>query len=283
MSTEIDDLHEVAFGFRPPKKGAAGERLAAVVLTVLGWKDVVHDTEQDIDGRRAEHQLDVTARHPDGRIARLLVECKGWNCTVGKRTLDTLVGVRGQIGADAAAVATTKGYTKGAIDVAVDEIIAILPLRAFDQGNPDPYVNTITLTIRAFGSKHSNFDVELMTDYGLERGKEFQVHLAGEDRLLRLDGSPAETITEVLRGNAAPMEEGIFQQRVLRDRVCARVLSAHWRRGHTNFSEPMRPSDSAMALVGAYGWVVTSRLTMTANLKKCGYSTVKRSKSSSVV
>jgi len=122
VSSAIEDLHEAAFGFRPAKPGTAYERLGAVVLATLGWQDVQHDTLAAGEGRLTEHQLDVTARHPAGEIRRLIIECKDWNAEVGKGVLDTLVGVRTQLGADAAAaVVTTVGYTEGAVTVAVDE------------------------------------------------------------------------------------------------------------------------------------------------------------------
>ena len=130
-----DELHESVFGFRPEKKGEAYERLAAVVLAVLGWQDVTHDVRERPEGKRALHQLDVTAKHPDGRILQFVVECKDWNRIVGKGTVDALVGVRSQIGADAAAVVTTKGFTRGARSVAADEDIALVLLTPFSE-NP---------------------------------------------------------------------------------------------------------------------------------------------------
>jgi hypothetical protein len=97
-----DELHEKLFSYQPAKPGTAYERLAALVLAGLGWDDVAHDTRLRPAGRRAEHQLDVTASHPDGSVKRLLVECKDWNKPVGKGTLDALVGVRDQLNFDAA-------------------------------------------------------------------------------------------------------------------------------------------------------------------------------------
>jgi hypothetical protein len=63
--SEIDALHEALFGFRPTKQGRAYERLTAVVLAVFGWTDVQHDTREGLEGKRAKHRLDVTARHPN--------------------------------------------------------------------------------------------------------------------------------------------------------------------------------------------------------------------------
>jgi hypothetical protein len=104
--------HEAAFGFRPAKPGTAYERLSAVVLATLGWQEVVHDTTESVPGKLAEHQLDVTGRHPSGEIRRLIVECKDWDQVVDHATLDKLVGVRAQVGADAAAAMTTRPTTR---------------------------------------------------------------------------------------------------------------------------------------------------------------------------
>ena len=44
--------------------------------------------------RRANHQLDVTARHPAGDVRHLLVEYKDWSEMIGKLTIDALAGMR---------------------------------------------------------------------------------------------------------------------------------------------------------------------------------------------
>lgn len=217
MAATIEDLHEAAFGFRPAKVGAAYERLTAVVLAMQGWDQVAHDTTDRAPGKRAEHQLDVVGRHPSGELERLIVECKDWGETVGKRTLDTLIGVRAQLRADAAAVITTVGYTRGAIDVAIDENIGLWRLRPFDPENPDPYVKEITITTVAVGSTYSDFDVELMPAHDHEFPSEaaFQMRATGDDHLLHLDGAPAETFQAVLRSQHGTISDdaGPYQRR----------------------------------------------------------------------
>jgi hypothetical protein len=194
----MDDLHESAFDFRPKKEG---------------WQDVIHNVRERPEGKRARHQLDVTAKHPDGHIARLIVECKDWDKTVGKGTLDALVGVRKQVGADATAVVTTKGFTRGARSVAADEGVALVLLTPFSE-NPINYVKTIKLEIKPFGPpEFSDFDIELMPDHGLALDQPFSIKMRGDDRLRRLDGTPAETVMEVLRSQAGPLEAGVFQRR----------------------------------------------------------------------
>jgi hypothetical protein len=213
VSSAIEDLHVALFGFRPAKAGTAYERLAAVVLATLGWEGVVHDTTETAPGKLAGHQLDVTGRHPSGEIKRLIVECKDWDEVVGQGTLDTLVGVLAQVEADAAAVMTTKGYTSGAIDVAVDQDIAVLRLRPFDPENPDLYVKTITFTLEPVGSVYEDWDVELMPEAGLPSGTTFQIAIGGTDHLLHLDGSPAETVAEIIEAQKTTLEEGSYPRR----------------------------------------------------------------------
>jgi hypothetical protein len=213
VSTAIEDLHETLFGFRPAKAGTAYERLGALVLATLGWQQVVHDTTDSVEGKLAEHQLDVTARHPSGEIKRLVVECKDWDAVVGQDTLDKLVGVLAQVEADAAAVMTTKGYTGGAISVAVDEDIALLRLRPFNPENPDAYIKTITLVLEPVGSVYEDWDVEVMPDAGFPSGTTFQIAASGADHLLRLDDSPAETFAEVIEAQETTLEEGTYPRR----------------------------------------------------------------------
>jgi hypothetical protein len=206
VSSEIEDLHHAAFGLRPAKAGTAYERLSAVVLATRGWQNVVHDTSETAPGKLAAHQLDVTGCDPSGLVKRLIVECKDWDQVVDQATLDKLVGVRAQLGADAAAVITTKGYTAGAIAVAVDENIGLWRLRPFDPDDPEPYVKQITLTVIAVVSTYSDVTVEVPEDR-FPPGTPTQARAWTGDRLLYGDGSPAETLQEVLEGQRAKLDD----------------------------------------------------------------------------
>jgi hypothetical protein len=124
-----------------------------------------------------------------------------------------LVGVLAQVEADAAAVMTTKGYTGGAIKVAVDEDIAMLRLRPFDPEKPDLYIKTITFTLEPVGSVYEQWDVEAMPRAGLPSGTAFQIAASGADHLLRLDGSPAETFAEIIEAQKTTLEEGSYPRR----------------------------------------------------------------------
>jgi hypothetical protein len=76
MSSEIEDLHEEVFGFRPAKAGTAYERLGAIVGAARGATDVVHDETVTPPGRQAAHQLDVTCRLRSGELERVVIEFK---------------------------------------------------------------------------------------------------------------------------------------------------------------------------------------------------------------
>jgi hypothetical protein len=210
---DIENLHESLFGYIPTKTGTAYERIGALVLATLGWTDVVHDTRERPSGRQASHQIDIVAHDPAGEIRRLLVECKDWDKNVGQGTLNALVGVRAQTGADAAAVITTEGFSRGALKVAADEDISLVRLAAYDPARHGTnFATRITVTVNQFNLVHSEFRAEVierpespidMTSVRIDTG----AHLRHED------GSAAERIKDVLLAHASPRQEGVFHQR----------------------------------------------------------------------
>jgi hypothetical protein len=208
-----DDLHGRIFGFTPAKSGTAYERLAAVVLAGLGWESVKHETKLRPEGRRAQQRLDVTATHPDGSIRHLLVECKDWNKEVGKGTMDALVGVRDQAGFDAAMAVTTIGFTSGAVDVAVDEDVAMVILREHRPEDQGRFVRRVEAELKFFFPSFDSFDL-VLAESDLPVGKKLIFSLGEDDRLTHLDGTPAETLREVLESNAGalPREPGDFER-----------------------------------------------------------------------
>jgi hypothetical protein len=233
VSSAIEDLHEAIFGFRPAKAGTAYERLGAVVLATLGWENVVHDTTQPVESRLAEHQLDVTARHPSGEVTQLVVECKDWNKVVGQDTLDQLVGVLAQVGADGAAVMTTKGYTAGVIAVAVDQDIALLRLRPYAPEKPDVYIKTLTFRLDPVSSVYEDWNVEVVPDPDLPPGTTVDFAATGADHLLRLDGSHAETLAEVIEAQKTTLQEGSYPRRAEADTSVNVGYEALWRLAQT--------------------------------------------------
>lgn len=213
MADELETLHHDLFGFIPKKPGTSYERLAAVVLAVLGWQ-VTHDVKAQPIEKAAGHQLDVVARAPDGHVKRLVIECKDYAKTVEQGVLDTLVGVRQQVGADAAAVVTTIGFSAGARAVASDEDIALLRLRHFDPATEKgKFVMKVILKMGVLAPPHrSNFDVEVAPSAGVHGSFDFA--LTGEDRLSHLDGTPAETLAEVIAMGGAASAKGVYTRRV---------------------------------------------------------------------
>lgn len=205
-----DDLHNAIFGFRPAKAGIAYERLAAVVLASFGWQGVEHETSLRPEGRRAEQRLDVTATHPDGSVQHLLVECKDWSKQVGKGTLDALVGVRDQAGFDAAMAVTTKGFTAGAVDAAVDEDIAMVILR--EVRSDDRFVMGFTLELVPWGHDWSN--VQLLVDPNADAQNGQVGHMSTDDHFLFPDGTPAETLAEIFQSQSISWQEGAFEREV---------------------------------------------------------------------
>jgi hypothetical protein len=205
-----DELHEELFGFRPDKPGTAYERLAAVTLAALGWENVRHDTKLRPEGRRTTHQLDITATHSDGSVRHLLVECKDWNKDVGKGTLDALVGVRDQACFESAMAVTTKGFTSGAVNVAIDENIAKVILR--EVRPDDHFVMGYRLEVAPFGHHWSNVEFLVEEESDAADGKPRS--MSTDDHLLNPDGTRAERLLDVLHSQGGGWEEGTFDREI---------------------------------------------------------------------
>jgi restriction endonuclease len=209
---DIDQLHERLFGYVAGKPGTAYERIGAVVLATFGWESLIHDIKERPQGRKALHQLDITARDPKGEIKRLLVECKDWNREVGQGTVNALVGVRDQIGADAAVILSTEGFKRGAMNVAIDENIALVRLAAYDPAKYGTnFATRIAITAKPLAPpERSDFDVEVADAHGRT---EVTIQLTGDDHLLLADGSPAERIQDIVERHMSPAQEGQFRRR----------------------------------------------------------------------
>jgi hypothetical protein len=174
---------------------------------------VVHDRNERLAGRRATYQLDITARDPKGEIKRLLVECKDWNVKVEQDAVSTLVGVRDQVGAEAAAILTTEGFKRGALNVAIDEDIALVRLAPYDPAKHGTnFATRITVTMNRYTQVHFDFGCEVGDTAGLT-GSVHIPAMTGEDHFLLQDGSAAVRLLDVLRANASPTEEGSLRQR----------------------------------------------------------------------
>lgn len=166
--SDIEKLHDELFGVVPDKHGTAYERIAAVVMAVLGWDDVEYDRTEQPAGLLASHQIDVVCRHPDGTRERLIIECKdvGPNNKVDQAVLLKLVAVQGRLDAEHAAVVTTTDFTRGARQVAVDHDIALIRLRPYDPPRDDgTWVRAVSIELRMGFVIQT--DIRLVTDAGI--------------------------------------------------------------------------------------------------------------------
>jgi hypothetical protein len=208
----FDVLHQQLFGFVPAKHGTTYERLAAIVLAVLGWHDIVQAKTEKPAGRRTRQVLDVVARNPLGEQRRLIVECKHKaEGDVGKGVMDKLVGIGAQIGADDLAVITTQDFTRGARDVAFDEKIAMVKLRTYDPTR-DHFVLRVEATFRPQNPPViSDVDIEIGETEGLESETTVQFDL--RTPLETDSGEVAGTLEDVLQVNALRPAPGTFDRR----------------------------------------------------------------------
>lgn len=174
--SDIEKLNDELFGVVPDKHGTAYERIAAVVMAVLGWDDVEYDRTEQPAGLLASHQLDVVCRHSDGTRERLIIECKdvGPNNKVDQAVLLKLVAVQERLGAEHAAVLTTTDFTRGARHVAVDHDIALIRLRSYDPPTDDgTWVRAVNIELRMGFVIQT--DIRLVTDAGIVKAADARV------------------------------------------------------------------------------------------------------------
>jgi hypothetical protein len=205
-------LHEQLFGWRPKKDGTAYERLTALVLAVLGWEEIRQESHERPPGALAKQVLDVVARHPDGARRRLIVQCKHYRLVVGKGIMDTLVGVGAQLGDVDLAVITTERTTRGARNVAVDRNIAMVMMRAYDPArDAGRFFMRVEVSIAAVNPPEIS---DVLPELGAVEGSPTATHLTANTqvRLERDDGSPAETIAELMEANGRWAEVGEFDR-----------------------------------------------------------------------
>jgi hypothetical protein len=213
MGPVIEELHEEVFGSRPEASGAEYERLTTVLLATLGWHDAMLEATECTVDQRTKHQLDVTARNPEGEVRHLLAECRDWDKMVDRPAIEQLIGLRAQAGADVVAAVTTVGFTEDACVLAAEEGVELVCLRPFGKEAVDSFVKRIEMTFIFHVPTYSDFDVELMSDQRPIRGVRFQIAFDDDNHLLALDGSPAETASEILGTSNPPMKEGVSRHR----------------------------------------------------------------------
>lgn len=205
-------LHEQLFGWRPKKDGTAYERLTALVLAVLGWEEIKQESREQPSGALAKQVLDVVARRPTGARRRLIVQCKHYELVIGKGIMDTLVGVGVQIGDVDLAVITTERFTRGARAVAVDRNIAMVMMRPYDPvRDAGRFYTRVEVSIAAVNPPDIS---NVLPELGAVEGAPIATHLTANTqvRLERDDGSPAETIAELMEANGRWAEVGEFDR-----------------------------------------------------------------------
>lgn len=159
-----------------------------------------------------------------------------------------MVGVRAQLGGDAAVV-TTEGFTAGALRVAADEDIALIRLRPFDPNDGRAFITSMEVTLAMWGATVEGMSVHApqATDDDLQSINRFPSEVLFVSR----DGALIESLESVMRRNAYPMEEGDFPRAVafeedrylaleLGHRVPVTGVSWTWRVGvmrHTDVKE----------------------------------------------
>ncbi|MEN0015848.1 MAG: restriction endonuclease [Solirubrobacteraceae bacterium] len=131
---QLDQLHDRLFAERPNKKGDRFERITALVFAALGEGQARWQVHRGGAGRRAKHRIDVEVER-DAGCHRLVVECKHWDEKVGQDVANSVASRRDQLGANEAAIVSTRGFTSGAQDVAAGEgirLVLVKPLAEDD-------------------------------------------------------------------------------------------------------------------------------------------------------
>jgi hypothetical protein len=132
------------------KHGTKYERLTALVFQTLDADAAVtHDVRLRGDGKKTAHQIDVRVTKA-GRTRRTLIECRDKE-PGNKVDLDqarSFATVVRQLEADGVMVTTT-GFTKPAIDLADDEGLELLTLRAFVAADEENRLMSIALTVQS--------------------------------------------------------------------------------------------------------------------------------------
>jgi hypothetical protein len=195
--SDIERLHHELFGIVPHKHGTAYERIAAVVMAVMGWHDVEYDRTERPEGLLAAHQIDVVCRRPDGNQERLIIECKDvGHKKVGQSVLLKLVAVQVRLGAQHAAVIASTDFTRGARQVAADHDIALIRLRPYDAATDDgTWVRAVSIEMR-FGFVVQT-DIQLVTDHGLVTAEDARVPAESWMEARTPDGQLSTTVGQL--------------------------------------------------------------------------------------
>jgi hypothetical protein len=213
--SDVDRLYQELFGSVSKKRGTGYEMLSAIMLATLGWKDVVHDRTERPEGKRADHQLDVTCRHSDGSVAGLVIECKDWDSEdVGQGEMTKLWAVRDEIGASHAAMITKRAFTKGARDAAVDHDVAMIRLRVYDPAIDDgTWIRKLSASIEIGMTIQEN--VEVLVAEGWKPAHDLGIRPEGWMDVFDADGAPVGNFAGLfVAGEAAGERNGQMRKQL---------------------------------------------------------------------
>jgi hypothetical protein len=132
------------------------------------------------------------------------------------------------------AVVTTVGYTRGARDVACDENVLMLRIRPYEPAEDgDAFVREVIITVIPFQPPVvTSFNLEVTKIEGNMQNGEYAI----EAVLERDDGSPAESLAELMYTDIDTFNVGEFDRRVV-------PAEARW-----------LPSATGRARIGALSW-----------------------------
>jgi hypothetical protein len=95
-------------------------------------------TDVTLEGARASHDVDVTARISLAGIDQLwLVECKRWQRPVPKERALTFIGVVDDVGADRGLIFSESGFQAGAIRAVQNTNVTLTSLTDFEQNSAE--------------------------------------------------------------------------------------------------------------------------------------------------
>lgn len=238
---DIHALHDELFEDQPKKPGTRLERITALVFAAVEEGVVRHQQLRRGPGRAAGHWIDVDVEHPVRGLT--IIECKHWKSMVDQDVLNSVCSRRDQLGATAAVVVSTVGFTAGAQAVAADEGVLLLRLSRLA---PDDHWHGILKEIRMRGTFVAPAIVEMrwravdpaeaaeLADDPEATWRPDRDPL--EERVEHEDGTPAERVRDLVAQRPSPSEQGRYEHEVpLEDarfvrvgdrRVAVRAL--HW-------------------------------------------------------
>lgn len=149
--------------------------------------------EEDVDGARASHRVDVVARRSAAGINQLwVVECKLWNDPVPKREVLTLASIVVDVGADRGLLFSESGFQAGAIRAARHTNLSLTSLDDFRENAADELAH---LRLRTLDDRAANLihRMEAAWHAGGELQDEVRRRYVGPPDILGLPGVTGTT------------------------------------------------------------------------------------------